>query len=387
MHIVGIHIFVGLNFNTNQVTPKGEIILEELCPQENTSHFYKVALFLSKLERLSFYMITGQALITDIKNIIHHSRDKAIRLVDHERTLMYWHIGQRIFEEEQEGKSRADYGSYLTKIIAEQLEPEYGSGFSKRQIELFRQLYRTFPIANTLYSQLNWSQYKLLLRIDNQKKRSFYMAETAKNNWTVRQLERQIQSGLWERLLVSNDQENVLAVARNEKHPADARDIIKDPMFLEFLGLERETFHYEKELEQAIISHLHDFLLELGNGFAFVARQKKLCIAGDEFFIDLVFYNRLLQCFVIIEIKTKKLTHQDIGQLQMYVNYFDRYEKKDFENPTIGIVLCAEKNNAVVKISLPKDNKTIIASAYKLYLPTEQQLIAEMKKETDKRGN
>ena len=249
---------------------------------------------------------------------------------------MYWRIGQRIFEEEQGGKDRADYGKYLIQFIAEQLEPEYGSGFSRRQIELFRQFYRTFPIANTVYSQLSWSQYKLLLRIDNQDKRSFYIAETLKNTWTVRQLERQIYSNLWERLLMSNDREAVLAVARDQKQPSDAKEIIKDPMYLEFLGLHREASYYEKDLEQAIITHLHDFLLELGNGFAFIARQQRLHIEGDEFFIDLVFYNRLLQCFVIIEIKTHKLTHQDLGQLQMYVNYYDRYEKKHFENPTIG---------------------------------------------------
>jgi predicted nuclease of restriction endonuclease-like (RecB) superfamily len=332
-------------------------------------------------------MIINQSVIADIKTIILNAKDSAIRLVDNERTIMYWHIGKRIFEEEQDGKDRADYGNYLTKFIAEQLEPEYGSGFSKRQVELFRQFYRTFPIANTVYSQLSWSQYKLLLRLDTDDKRNFYIAEAIKNNWTVRQLERQIYSSLWERLLMSNDRENVLAVARNEKQPSDAKEIIKDPMYLEFLGLHREASYYEKDLEQAIITHLHDFLLELGNGFAFVARQKRLHIEGDEFFIDLVFYNRLLQCFVIIEIKTTKFTHQDIGQLQMYVNYYDRYEKRDFENPTIGILLCAEKNNAVVKISLPENNKTIIASEYKLYLPTEQQLIEEVKKEIEKRDN
>ncbi|QKJ29381.1 DUF1016 domain-containing protein [Mucilaginibacter mali] len=331
-------------------------------------------------------MLINKLVIADIQAIILQAKDNAIRLVDHERTLMYWQIGQRIFEEEQQGKDRADYGNYLTKFIAEQLEPEYGSGFSKRQIELFRQFYRTFPIANTVYSQLSWSQYKVIIRLDSQDKRDFYVAETIKNNWTVRQLERQIHSSLWERLLMSNDKDSVLAVARDERQPSDAKEIIKDPMYLEFLGLHREASYYEKDLEQAIITHLHDFLLEMGNGFAFVARQKRLHIEGDEFFIDLVFYNRLLQCFVIIEIKTSKFTHQDIGQLQMYVNYYDRYEKKDFENPTIGILLCAEKNNAVVKISLPENNKTIFASEYKLYLPTEEQLIAEVKKEIDSRS-
>ncbi len=328
-------------------------------------------------------MLVNQSIITDIKAIIVQSKDKAIRAVDHQRTLMYWYIGQRIFEEEQQGKDRADYGKYLTEYIANELEPEYGSGFSKRQIELFRQFYRTFPITNTLYSQLSWSQYKLLVRVDNQDKREFYIAETIKNNWTVRQLERQIYSSLYERLLLSNDKESVLAVAKNEKQPSDAKEIIKDPMFLEFLGLKREASYYERDLESTIITHLQEFLLELGNGFSFVARQKRIHIEGDEFFVDLVFYNRLLQCFVIIEIKTTKLTHQDIGQLQMYVNYYDRIEKLTHENPTIGILLCANKNDAVVRFTLPENQKQIIASQYKLYLPTEQQLLEEVNKELE----
>lgn len=328
-------------------------------------------------------MLINQSIIPDIKAIIATAKDKAIRAVDTERTLMYWHIGKRIFEEEQQGKDRAEYGEYLTRYIAEQLEPEYGSGYSKRQIELFRQFYRTFPIANTLYSQLSWSQYKIIIRIDNQDKREFYIAETVKNNWTVRQLERQINSSLYERLLMSNDKESVLAVAKNEKLPSDAKEIIKDPMYLEFMGLKREASYYEKDLEQAIITHLQDFLLEIGNGFSFVARQKRIHIEGDEFFVDLVFYNRLLQCFVIIEIKTTKLTHQDIGQLQMYVNYYDRVEKLPTENPTIGILLCADKNDAVVKFTLPENAKNIIASQYKLYLPTEQQLLEEVNKELE----
>ncbi|WP_214071895.1 PDDEXK nuclease domain-containing protein [Mucilaginibacter sp. dw_454] len=332
-------------------------------------------------------MMINQSIITDIKTIILNSRDKAIRAVDTERVQMYWHIGQRIFKEEQQEKDRADYGNYLTRLIAEQLEPEFGSGFSKRQVELIRQFYRLFPIANTLYSQLSWSQYKIILRIGKQDERDFYIAETIKNIWTVRQLERQIHSSLWERLLMSNDRESILAMARNEQPPSDAKDIIKDPMYLEFLGLQREASYYEKDLEQAIITHLQEFLLELGNGFAFIGRQKRLHIERDDFFIDLVLYNRLLQAFVIVEIKTTRLTHQDIGQLQMYVNYYDRIEKKAFENPTIGILLCADKNNAVVKFSLPENNKTIVASEYKLYLPTEQQLIDEVNKEIEKRND
>lgn len=328
-------------------------------------------------------MFISKSIITDIKAIIVQSRENAIRNVDHQRTLMYWHIGKRIFEEEQNGKIRADYGKYLTKFISEKLEPEFGCGFSKRQIELFRQFYRSFPIANALRSQLSWTQYKLLIRIDNQDKIDFYVAETIKNNWTSRQMERQIYSNLYERLLLSNDKETVLAVAKNEKRPSDAKEIIKDPILLEFLGLRQKGSYYEKDLEAAIISHLQDFLLELGNGFSFVARQKRIHIEGDEFFVDLVFYNRLLQCFVIIEIKTDKLTHQDIGQLQMYVNYYDRMEKLQHENPTIGILLCANKNDAVVKFTLPEEQKQIIASRYKLYLPTEKQLLDQVNKELE----
>ncbi|WP_336828202.1 PDDEXK nuclease domain-containing protein [Sphingobacterium multivorum] len=328
-------------------------------------------------------MLSDQTLVSDIKAIIAQSKENAVRAVDHQRTLMYWHIGKRIFEQEQQGKDRADYGKYLTQYLAKALEPEFGSGFSRRQIELFRQFYRIFPIANALRSQLSWTQYRLLMRLDLDEQREFYTAETIKNNWTSRQLERQVFSNLYERLLLSNDKESVLAVAKKEKIPSDAKEIIKDPMVLEFLGLKRESAYYEKDLEGAIIAHLQEFLLELGNGFSFVARQKRIHIEGDEFFVDLVFYNRLLQSFVIIEIKTHKLTHQDIGQLQMYVNYYDRIEKLPHEHPTVGILLCASKNDAVVKFTLPEDQKQIVSSQYELYLPTEQQLLDEVNKELD----
>ena len=321
--------------------------------------------------------------ISEIKALIASAKQSAIRSVDHYRTLMYWRIGERIFNEEQQGKDRADYGNYLIKYLSEQLQPEYGSGFSYRNLHWYRQFYRTFPIVNSLRSQLSWTHYRILLRIDNEDKREYYIAEAAKNNWSVRQMERQINSQLFERLLLSNDKESVLAVARNEVIPSHPSEIIKDPMVLEFLGLKRESAYYEKDLEQAIITNLQDFLLELGNGFSFVSRQKRIHLDGDDFFVDLVFYNRILQAFVIFEIKTHKLTHDDLGQLQMYVNYFDRIEKLEHEKPTIGILLCADKNNAVVKFSLPENNTTILASQYELILPTEKQLLDEIRKEIE----
>jgi len=321
------------------------------------------------------------AFLNQIRNIIAEAQQQAVRAVDFQRVLMYWNIGKTIFEEEQQGQERAEYGTYLIKHLSKELEPEYGTSFSVRQLERCRQFYKEFPIASALRTQFSWTHYKLLLPLENNGKREFYLAEAARNNWTARQLERQINSQLYERLLLSNDKERVLAVAQGEQKPEKATDIIKDPMYLEFLGLKRESAYYEKDLEQAIITHLQEFLLEIGNGFTFVARQQRIHLDGDDFFADLIFYNRLLRCFVIIELKTHKLTHQDLGQLQMYVNYYDRTQKLPEENPTIGILLSAEKNNAVVKFTLPEDNKTIMASQYKLYLPSEEVLKQELIKE------
>ncbi len=328
--------------------------------------------------------------VTEVRQIIDEARNNAVRSVDFCRVQMYWNIGRRIFEEEQQGKDRADYGTYLIVNLAKDLEPEYGSGFSKRQLELSRQFYRTYPIANTVCSQLNWSHYKLLIAIPDAAKREYYQLESVNNCWTKRELERQINSLLYERLLLSNDKESVLAVARKQRIPQSPTEVIKDPMFLEFLGLEKHAHYYETDLESALIGHLQKFMLEMGNGFAFVARQKRILIEDDEFFIDLVFYNRLLRCFVLIELKTGKLTHQDIGQLQMYVNYYDRIEKLSDENATIGILLCTNKNDTVVKMSLPENNSTIMATQYTLYLPTEEQFkkeIEEVKNMIENKNN
>lgn len=269
-------------------------------------------------------------LISEIRSIIESARANAVRSVDSCRVQMYWQIGRRIVEEEQGGQARAEYGKGLIKKLPKEIEPEYGSGFGQRQLERARQFYIEFPIASTLRTQFNWSQYKLLIGIADKDKREYYELEAANNCWTARQMQRQINSMLYERMLLSNDKEAVLAMARKERMPEKPQEIVKDPMVLEF--------------------------------------------------IDLVFYNRLARRFVIFELKTGEVTHQDLGQLQMYVNYYDRTEKLPEENPTIGILLCTAKNDTLVKMTLPADNNTIVASKYQLYLPTEQQLIAEVEK-------
>ena len=327
--------------------------------------------------------------VSEIRNIIDTARATAIRSVDFCRVQMYWNIGNRIFNKEQEGKNRAEYGTYLIKRLSKEIEPDYGSGFSFRQLNFCRQFYRTYPIANALRSQFNWTQYRTLIQIDNADKREYYELEAANNCWTARELERQINSQLWERLLLSNDKESVLKVARKERIPESPTEIIKDPMYLEFLGLERKASYYERDLESAILDHITEFLLEMGNGFSLVGRQKRITLEDDEFFVDLVLYNRLLRSFVIVELKTEKAGYQALGQLQLYVNYYDRMVKLPEENPTIGILLCTAKNDTEVRLSLPEDNKTILAAEYRLYLPTAEQLIHEVnevKRLADKGG-
>ncbi len=322
--------------------------------------------------------INSNRLLDELIKIIEEAKKQAASSINSARVKMYWQLGYRIHVELQEGKNRSDYGISLIMELARVLEKTYGSGFGERQLERARKFYQFYPIASAVRTQLNWMQYKLLLHINDDDKREYYELEAVNNNWTGRELERQINSQLYERLLLSNDKEKVLAMARKEKTPERASEIIKDPMILEFLGLEKKSFYYEEDLERALIDHLQSFLLELGNGFAFVARQKRILIEDDEFFADLVFYNRLLRCFVVVELKTKKLTHQDMGQLQMYVNYYDRVEKTVEENRTIGILLCTSKNETAVRMTLPEGNKTIVASEYSLYLPSKEQLKEEI---------
>lgn len=334
------------------------------------------------------YSASENQLYEDVRAIIEEARANAIRSVDFNRVLMYWKTGRRVLEEEQKGAERADYGSFLIERLAQRLEPGYGSGFSKRQLHFSVQFYKAYPKVNALRSQLNWTQYRTLIQIADADKREYYELEAVNNGWTARELERQKNSLLYERLLKSNDKEAVLAVARGQRTPEAPTEIVKDPMYLEFLGLEQKPSYYESDLEDALITHLQEFLLELGNGFSFVARQKRFLIEDDEYKVDLVFYNRLLRCFVLIDLKTHKATHQDLGQLQMYVNYYDRVEKLPDENPTIGILLCTEKNDTAVRMTLPENNTTIIASKYELYLPSTDQLVEEVeegKREFDRR--
>lgn len=318
-------------------------------------------------------------LASQLRNIILESQEMAVRSVDFQRVMMYWRIGERIILNEQNGKTRAEYGRKVLSQVSKVLEPEFGSGFATRQLERARQFYREFPDLAHLRTEFSWTHYKLLISIDNADKREFYVAEASKNLWNARELERQINSHLFERLLISNKKENVLAVARGERLPIDAKEVIKDPMVLEFLNLKSKPEWYERDLEEAIINHLQEFLLELGNGFAFIARQKRIHIDGDDFFIDLVLYNRHLRCHVLVEIKSKKLEHGDLGQMQMYVNYYNRIERLDHENPTIGILLCADKNDAMVRYTLPEGQTTIQATKYEFILPSEGQLLAALR--------
>jgi len=311
-----------------------------------------------------------------IRECILTAQSRVYTVVNSAMVQAYWEIGQEIHKACSEN-DRAGYGKKLLEYLSEQLTKEFGKGFTVSNLKNMRQFYRIFPIRQTLSSELSWSHYNLLMRIEDEKSRKFYADECVKANWSVRQLKRQIGSFYYERLLGSQDKEKVLNEVKSSEK-IEPKNIIRDPYVLEFLGLEGNVSFYEKDLEQAIIDHLQKFLLELGRGFSFVARQQKLTFDGRHFYIDLVFYNYILKCFVIVDLKLGDLTHQDLGQMQMYVNYYTREMMNDGDNPPIGIVLCADKSDQVVKYTLPEDNNQIFASKYKLYLPTEQELKKEL---------
>ncbi|HOX46993.1 MAG TPA: PDDEXK nuclease domain-containing protein [Myxococcota bacterium] len=357
-----------------------------------------------------------EALFKRVAGIIEAARGHVARTVNSAMVHAYWLIGREIVEVEQQGKVRAGYGDELIDRLAERLADQYGKGFGPRTLRRVRLFFLTYPKGSVLLADpetaekwtaslsktglakiwtallsksssadrvlfppfLGWAHYLILMRVANPTARAFYEIEAARESWSSRELERQIASLLFERLVKSRDKVKVLALAKKGHEVVAPRDVVKDPFVLEFLDLPERHNWLERDLEQAIIDRIGDFLLELGKGFCFVARQKRLSLDGDHFYVDLVFYNRLLRCFVLIDLKLGKLTHQDLGQMMMYVNWFDRFQKADHEQPTVGIVLCSEKNDAVVRITLPADNKRILAARYLPYLPSEDELRAEV---------
>lgn len=321
------------------------------------------------------------ALYRRVQEILVEARARAWQAVNSAMVEAYWEVGRSIVEEEQSGKDRAEYGKQVIKGLAAHLQAEFGKGYDRSNLFHMRAFFIAYPKVDALRRQLSWTHYRLLLRVDDHEARSFYEAEAVSSGWSTRELERQIHSLLFERLSMSRDKEGVLALAREGHEIQSPADLVKDPFVLEFTGLRQDERFRESDLEQALIDKLQQFLLELGKGFAFMARQRRITLDGRHFFIDLVFYNRLTRSFVLLDLKVGSLTHQDLGQMQMYVNYYQRELTAADENPPIGIVLCTDKSEAVVRYTLPEGNTQVFASRYKLYLPTEDELAAELQRE------
>ena len=313
----------------------------------------------------------------DIKSILQEARKRVYRNIQSEMVLAYWQIGKMIVEK-QGGNQRAEYGDGLIKELSVKLTSDFGKGFDETNLRNMRQFYIVFPKCDTLCHKLSWSHYRLLMRLDNINAREFYLKESIEGNWSVRQLEREINTFSYQRYLASHGNHDVVDDTAKREKPTNPTEIIKDPYMLDFLGLKPDSGFYEKDLEKALIDHLQEFLLELGNGFAFVARQKRFDMDGRNFYVDLVLYNYKLKCFVLIDLKRGDLTHQDIGQMQMYVNYYTRELMEPGDNPPIGIILSADKSDTLVRYTLPLDNKQIYASKYLLLLPKEEELRNEM---------
>ena len=308
----------------------------------------------------------------EIHDLLHKARQNIISNVNYTMTKTYFLIGKRIVEEEQDGNKRAEYGKNLIKTLSKKLTKEFGKGFSETNLEQMRKFFKVYGISQTLSEEfrLSWSHYLILMRMEDINARNFYEIEAFENNWSLRELKRQVNSSLYERLVLSKDKEKVKELAVKGQIIEKAQDIIKDPYILEFLGLDEKSDYSENKLETEIINKLEMFLLELGKGFTFVGRQVRFTFDERHFRVDLVFYNRLLKCFVLIDLKIGEVIHQDLGQMQMYVNYYDRYVKFPDENDTIGIIICKDKNDTLVKLTLPKDNDQIFASRYTTILPS-----------------
>ncbi|MFO7897181.1 MAG: PDDEXK nuclease domain-containing protein [Candidatus Cloacimonadales bacterium] len=323
-------------------------------------------------------LINQSSLYKEIAKIITESKKSVQYSINNAMVISYWNIGKIIVEYEQQGKFRAEYGKNIIRDLAVLLSKEFGKGFDYRNLQYMKKFYHLFKNMNALSSQLSWTHYRHLLKVENEKARLWYMDETIRENWSTRALERQINSFYYERLLSSESKEVVISEARKKTSTYAPENIIKDPYVLEFLQLSNRKEFTENELETALLDELQDFLLELGSGFSFVARQKHIDLSGEHFYIDLVFYNYKLKCFVLIDLKRGKLTHQDIGQMDTYIRIFESKIKGTDDNDTIGIILCSDKNETVVKYSMLNDNKQLYASKYKLYLPTEEELKNEI---------
>lgn len=327
--------------------------------------------------------VQEKIIFQEIKEILQEAKNKVYKVANNAMVEAYWNIG-RVIVEKQGGKDKAEYGTALLKNLSKEMTKEFGKGFTLTNLKYMRQFYLTFPKSHALSDQLSWTHYRLLMRVENKNARNFYLEESIKENWSTRQLERQITTLFYERILSSKNKNKVAQeIYKLEPQRKQPEDIIKDPYVLEFLGLPENIDFLEKNLEQALIDHMQKFLLELGRGFSFVARQKRITFDSRHFYIDLVFYNYILKCFVLIDLKVGDLTHQDLGQMQMYVHYFEDEMMTEGDNPPIGIVLCADKSESVVKYTLPKGEKQIFASKYMVYLPTEEELLSEVKKEYD----
>ncbi len=311
--------------------------------------------------------------------IIEGSRSRILATINQEIVKTYWQIGREIVEEEQGGKDRAEYGKAIIQTLAEQLSNTYGKGYSARNLWQMRRFYELYPKVNAVRAELSWTHYRQLIKIEDSSKRSFYEIESVNNQWSTRELERQVNSLLFERLTLSKDKFEVFAIAKDGQQIFNPQDLVKDPYVLEFLGLPQSAKLFEKDLESALIEHLQQFLLELGKGFSFVARQQRISMDDENYYVDLVFFNYHIRCFVLIDLKIGKLTHQDLGQMQMYVNYYTREKMNEGDREPIGIVLCADKSDAIVRYTLSEDNQQIFASRYKLYLPSEEELRLELK--------
>ena len=322
-------------------------------------------------------------LLESLRGLIQQGRQQALRAVDMVQVQTCWEIGRHIVEFEQDGQARAAYGKRLVHALAKSLSAEFGKGFDPTNLRHMRGFYLAFPIRDALRRELSWTHYRALLRVESEAARHWYMAEAAEQNWSARVLDRQLSTLYYERLQLSTDQPSVKAEAAKILAPLQQtpREFVRDPVMLEFLGLPGTGKLLESNLEQALMDKLQGFLLELGKGFAFVARQQRISTESQDFYIDLVFYNYLLKCFVLFDLKSGKLTHQDIGQMDMYVRMYDDLKRGPDDNPTVGIILCAKKDASVVRYSVLHGNEQLFATKYKLVLPSEDELRAELDRE------